>query len=78
MIKKTEKKIGERTITLETGKLAKQANGSVVLQCGDTILLATVVMSKKKKEGLDFFPLTVEYAEKMYAAGKIPTYKKSA
>ena len=72
MIKKTEKKIGERTITLETGKLAKQANGSVVLQCGDTILLATVVMSKKKKEGLDFFPLTVEYAEKMYAAGKIP------
>ncbi len=64
--------IGGRTIALSTGVIAKQANGSVIFQCGDTVLLATATMSKNPKEGIDFFPLTVEYQEKMYASGKIP------
>ncbi len=64
--------IGSREVELSTGVMAKQANGSVVLRCGDLVLLATAVMSKKPKEGIDFFPLTIEYAEKMYSAGKIP------
>src|SRR5246127_5641292 len=61
-----------RTATLETGKLAKQADGSVVLKMGDTMLLATVVSSKDAKEGVDFLPLTVDYQEKYAAAGRIP------
>lgn len=59
-------------ITLETGKLARQADGAVLLTQGDTMLLATVVSSKEPKEGIDFFPLTVEYREKFSAAGKFP------
>jgi polyribonucleotide nucleotidyltransferase len=59
-------------VELSTGEIAKQANGSVVLKCGDLVLLATAVMSKSPKEGIDFFPLTIEYVEKMYASGKIP------
>lgn len=59
-------------VTIETGKMAKQANGSVVLKCGDMVLLATATMSKAPKEGIDFFPLTIEFQEKMYASGKIP------
>ena len=68
-----EKVIGTiegREVSLETGKFAKQANGSVVLTCGETVLLATATMSKKPKEGIDFFPLTVEFVEKYYAIGK--------
>src|SRR6201987_1781862 len=61
-----------RIATLETGKLAKQADGSVVLRVGDTMLLATVVSSKEAKEGVDFLPLTVDYQEKYAAAGRIP------
>ncbi|HWY38555.1 MAG TPA: polyribonucleotide nucleotidyltransferase, partial [Bacteroidia bacterium] len=61
-----------RTVTLETGKLAKQADGSVVLKVGDTMLLATVVSSKEAKEGVDFLPLTVDYQEKYAATGRIP------
>ena len=61
-----------RTATLETGKLAKQADGSVVLKVGDTMLLATVVSSKDAKDGVDFLPLTVDYQEKYSAAGRIP------
>ncbi len=61
-----------RIATLETGKLAKQADGSVVLKIGDTMLLATVVSSKEAKEGVDFLPLTVDYQEKYAAAGRIP------
>jgi polyribonucleotide nucleotidyltransferase len=61
-----------REITLETGRLAKQANGSVVVRMGNTMLLATVVASKDAKPGVDFLPLTVDYREKFYAAGKIP------
>lgn len=61
-----------RSITLETGKLAKQANGSVVVKMGGTMLLATVVAAKEANAGVDFLPLTVDYREKFTAAGKIP------
>ncbi len=61
-----------RTITLETGKLAKQADGSVVLRCGNTMLLATIVSNVDAKEGIDFLPLSVDYQEKFASAGRIP------
>jgi polyribonucleotide nucleotidyltransferase len=61
-----------RTISISTGKMAKQANGSVTVSCGDTIVLVTAVAAKTVKEGQDFFPLTVNYQEKSYAGGKIP------
>lgn len=61
-----------KTITVEIGKFAKQANGSVMIRCGDTAVLVTAVMSKQPKEGQSFFPLTVDYQEKLYAAGRIP------
>ncbi|MCC6600087.1 MAG: polyribonucleotide nucleotidyltransferase [Crocinitomicaceae bacterium] len=61
-----------RQITIETGKLAKQANGSVVVRQGDTMLLATVVSNEEAKEGLDFLPLTVEYREKYASTGRFP------
>jgi polyribonucleotide nucleotidyltransferase len=64
--------VAGRTLTIETGKLAEQADGAVTVRYGDTLLLATVVADKKLREGIDFFPLTIEYEEKMYAAGKIP------
>jgi polyribonucleotide nucleotidyltransferase len=63
---------GGKEITVETGKLAKQADGSVVLQMGNTVMLATVVSAKEAKEGMNFFPLTVDYREKFAAAGRIP------
>ncbi|HVW13064.1 MAG TPA: polyribonucleotide nucleotidyltransferase [Mucilaginibacter sp.] len=61
-----------RTIEIETGKLAKQADGSVVVKMGDTMLLATVVSSKEAKEGVDFLPLSVDYQEKYASTGRIP------
>ena len=61
-----------RTIEIETGKLAKQADGSVVVKMGDTMLLATVVSTKEAKEGVDFLPLSVDYQEKYAATGRIP------
>jgi polyribonucleotide nucleotidyltransferase len=61
-----------RTIEIETGKLAKQADGSVVIKMGDTMLLATVVASKEAKEGVDFLPLSVDYQEKYASTGRIP------
>ena len=64
--------IGGRTLTLQTGKLAEQAMGACTVQYGDTVVLATAVGEKEAREGLDFFPLTIEYEERMYAAGKIP------
>ncbi len=63
---------GGETLTLETGKIARQADGAVVATYGETTVLATVVYEKKPKPGLDFFPLSVHYQEKYYAAGKIP------
>jgi polyribonucleotide nucleotidyltransferase len=68
----SSKNIAGQDITLQTGTLAKQANGAITIHCGDTVLLATATMSKHPKPGLDFFPLTLEFSEKMYASGKIP------
>jgi len=72
VIKKTIDLGDGRTIEIETGKLAKQADGSVVIKMGDTMLLATVVSSKEAKEGVDFLPLSVDYQEKYAATGRIP------
>ncbi|MEF9929581.1 MAG: polyribonucleotide nucleotidyltransferase, partial [Massilia sp.] len=63
---------GQHTVTLETGEIARQASGAVVVSVEDTVVLATVVARKDAKPGQDFFPLTVDYLEKTYAAGKIP------
>ncbi|MFH0839172.1 MAG: polyribonucleotide nucleotidyltransferase [Candidatus Omnitrophota bacterium] len=63
---------GVKNLVIETGKLAKQANGAVMIQHGGTVVLVTAVMSKEPKEDISFFPLTAEYQEKTYAAGKIP------
>ena len=63
---------GPHTVTLETGEIARQSGGAVVVNIDDTVVLATVVASKSAKPGQDFFPLTVDYTEKTYAAGKIP------
>ena len=63
---------GSHTVTLETGEIARQASGSVLLNMDDTVVLASVVAAKTAKAGQDFFPLTVDYIEKTYAAGKIP------
>lgn len=65
-------KFGKNDLILETGKIAKQANASVTVTYGGTVVLVTACMSKKLREGQDFFPLTVEYQEKTYAAGRIP------
>jgi polyribonucleotide nucleotidyltransferase len=72
MIHQVEAVLGGRNVTIETGKMAKQASGSVVIRCGDTVVLVTAVATKKAKEGQDFFPLTVNYQEKFYAGGRIP------
>jgi len=63
---------GEDTLTLETGKIARQADGSVIATLGETSVMANVTFAKEPKAGLDFFPLTVHYQEKYYAAGKVP------
>ena len=65
-------KLGNRELVVETGRVAKQADGSVVIRYGDTMLLVTAVSARTAKEGLDFFPLTVEYRESSYSAGRIP------
>ena len=65
-------KVGGIDLTVETGKVAKQADGSVVVRYGDTMLLVTAVSARAPREGLNFFPLTVEYRESGYAAGRIP------
>ncbi|HEX2220940.1 MAG TPA: exonuclease domain-containing protein, partial [Candidatus Limnocylindria bacterium] len=69
---KVEAPIGGQTWSFEAGKLAEQADGAVLVRYGDTVILATAVASKEPREGIDFFPLTVDYEERMYAAGKIP------
>ncbi|HEY0080164.1 MAG TPA: polyribonucleotide nucleotidyltransferase [Pyrinomonadaceae bacterium] len=65
-------KVGERELSVETGRVAKQADGSVVIRYGDTMLLVAAVGAQTPREGIDFFPLTVEYREHNYAAGRIP------
>ncbi|HDP99960.1 MAG TPA: polyribonucleotide nucleotidyltransferase [bacterium] len=72
MIYRKELTIGDNTLTIETGKMAKLTNGSVLVRYGDTVVLAIVAAAKKPSLNRDFFPLTVEYREKAYAAGKIP------
>jgi polyribonucleotide nucleotidyltransferase len=67
-----EATVGNMQVKISTGKMAKQANGAVVVQSGDTIVLVTAVAAKEAKEGQDFFPLTVNYTEKAYAGGRIP------
>lgn len=65
-------RFGDNDVTLTTGEVARQASGACVVQMGDTVVLATVVAKKEAKEGQDFFPLTVDYVEKAYAAGRFP------
>jgi len=65
-------KLGDKDLTVETGRVAKQADGSIVIQYGDTMLLVAAVSAPNQREGIDFFPLTVEYREANYAAGRIP------
>jgi polyribonucleotide nucleotidyltransferase len=69
---RVERQIGGRLLSIETGKVAKQANGAVVVQYGDTVVLVTVVTAPPRAEDIDFFPLSVEYREKHCAAGKFP------
>ncbi len=64
--------VGGREVVVETGKYTEQANGSCIVRCGDTAVMVTVCMSKTCRDGIDFFPLQVDYEEKMYAVGKIP------
>lgn len=71
MEKRVEMQLGGRRLVLETGRLAKQANAAVMVRYGDTSVLCTVTASKEPKD-LDFFPLTVNYEERLYAVGKIP------
>src|SRR5689334_24367617 len=72
MPEKITAQVGDKQITIETGKMAKQADGAVTVQLGDTIVLVAAVAATKAKEGQDFFPLTVDYREKAAAAGKFP------
>ena len=72
MFKTYSMELAGRTLTVETGKLAELANGNVLVRYGDTVVMVNVVASKEPREGIDFFPLSVDYEEKMYAAGKIP------
>jgi len=72
MVVKKEIELGGRTLSIETGRFAKQANGSVMVRYGDTMVLVTAVASEEAKEDQGFFPLQVEYREKTSAAGKFP------
>ncbi len=71
-MKKYQYKLAGRPLIIETGKMAKQANGAVMVRYGDTVVLVTAVVSPQPREGIDFFPLLVDYEEKLYAVGKIP------
>ena len=64
--------VAGRRLSIETGRVAEQANGAVIIRQGDTVVLSTAVMAREPREGIDFFPLTCDYEEKLYAAGKIP------
>ncbi len=72
MFKVYETELAGRKLTIETGKFANQANGSVTVRYGDTVVMTNVTASKEPKEGVDFFPLSVDYEEKLYAVGRIP------
>ena len=72
MYKSYSMELAGRTLTVDIGRVAKQANGAALMHYGDTTVLSTATASKEPREGIDFFPLSVEYEEKMYAVGKIP------
>src|SRR5947209_6223955 len=72
MIHSDSEQLGGRTVTIETGRLALQAGGAVTVTCGETVVLATATASKDPRPNMDFFPLTVDFEERLYAAGKIP------
>ncbi|PZR77380.1 MAG: polyribonucleotide nucleotidyltransferase, partial [Chthoniobacterales bacterium] len=72
MQQKVTAQIGANSITIETGKIAKLADGSVVVSCGESMVMASAVSATAIKEGQDWFPLTVDYREKAAAVGKIP------
>ena len=72
MIIRESVKIGDKTITIETGRIAKQAQGSVLVTCGETVVLITACGTEEARPGIDFLPMSVDYVEKTYAAGKIP------
>ena len=72
MVKQFSMELAGRTLTVEIGKVAAQANGAALMRYGDTVVLSTATASEKPREGIDFFPLSVEFEEKMYAVGKIP------
>ena len=69
---KKELEVAGKKFTIESGKVAKQANGACTVRVGDTVVLVTAVASKEPKQGIDFMPLTVDYRERTYAVGKIP------
>src|SRR5688572_10479595 len=71
-LQKREVQIGSRTISIETGKLAKQADGAVIVRSGDTMVLVTACHAASPRVGIDFLPLTVDYREFTYASGRIP------
>jgi len=72
MVQKSQVDFGGRTLSIETGRVPKQSHGAALVQYGETVVLVTAVTANKKREGIDFVPLTVNYQEMTYAAGKIP------
>ena len=72
MYKSFSMELAGRTLTVDVNRVAKQANGAAFVHYGDTVVLSTATASDKPREGIDFFPLSVEYEEKLYAVGKIP------
>ena len=70
--KRFEMELGGRKLSVTVGKVAAQANGAVLISYGETTVLATATASEKPREGIDFFPLSVDFEEKMYAVGKMP------
>ena len=71
-VNKKEIELNGKKISLETGKIARQADGAIIARCGETVVMATVVGAKKVNPEVDYFPLSVNYQEKYYSAGKIP------
>src|SRR5881397_4015986 len=72
MFRKVEAELHGRRFSIESGRMAKQADGATLVSYGETVVLATAVAAAEGREGIDFFPLTVDYQEKTFAAGKIP------
>ena len=72
MFKTYSTELAGRKLTVETGKIAELANGSVVIKYGDTVVMVNVTASKEPRDGIDFFPLSVDFEEKLYSVGKIP------